>query len=72
MELPSFSCAIDLTNALVMFWGRQRLKDDDLGTIGRIPCARNSLMSGIATGTGVGMIRALSAGKSTLFFQHII
>ncbi|KAF7980018.1 hypothetical protein HWV62_40132 [Athelia sp. TMB] len=38
-----------------------RVKEDDLSTIERIPCARNSLMSGIATGAGVGVIRALSA-----------
>jgi len=34
---------------------------EDLENIGHIPCARNSLMSGIATGAGVGVIRALSA-----------
>ncbi|KAI0004557.1 hypothetical protein BJV74DRAFT_762988 [Russula compacta] len=28
--------------------------------IGEIPCARNSLLSGIASGVGVGVIRALS------------
>ncbi|KAH7914306.1 hypothetical protein BJ138DRAFT_1110743 [Hygrophoropsis aurantiaca] len=35
---------------------------DDMQRIGEIPCARNSLLSGIASGAGVGVIRALSAG----------
>ncbi|PCH39899.1 hypothetical protein WOLCODRAFT_88353 [Wolfiporia cocos MD-104 SS10] len=30
--------------------------------IGEIPCARSSLLSGIASGAGVGVIRGLSAG----------
>ncbi|KDQ25856.1 hypothetical protein PLEOSDRAFT_1045566, partial [Pleurotus ostreatus PC15] len=30
--------------------------------IGQIPCARNSLLSGIASGVGIGVIRGLSAG----------
>ncbi|EED79427.1 predicted protein [Postia placenta Mad-698-R] len=30
--------------------------------IGEIPCARNSLLSGIASGAGVGVIRGMSAG----------
>jgi len=39
----------------ISFW-------DDLQKIGEIPCARNSLLSGIASGAGVGVIRGLSAG----------
>lgn len=35
---------------------------DDLQKIGEIPCARSSLLSGIASGAGVGVIRGLSAG----------
>ncbi|KAH7927778.1 hypothetical protein BV22DRAFT_1006240 [Leucogyrophana mollusca] len=35
---------------------------DDFQRIGEIPCARNSLLSGIASGAGVGVIRAMSAG----------
>ncbi|KIK90783.1 hypothetical protein PAXRUDRAFT_151113 [Paxillus rubicundulus Ve08.2h10] len=34
---------------------------DDFQRIGEIPCARNSLLSGIASGAGVGVIRAMSA-----------
>ncbi|KAI0736313.1 hypothetical protein C8Q72DRAFT_803894 [Fomitopsis betulina] len=33
---------------------------DDLQKIGEIPCARSSLLSGIASGAGVGVIRGLS------------
>ncbi|CCL98850.1 uncharacterized protein FIBRA_00856 [Fibroporia radiculosa] len=39
----------------ISFW-------DDLQKIGEIPCARSSLLSGIASGAGVGVIRGLSAG----------
>ncbi|KAH9841751.1 uncharacterized protein C8Q71DRAFT_738634 [Rhodofomes roseus] len=34
---------------------------DDLQKVGEIPCARSSLLSGIASGAGVGVIRGLSA-----------
>ncbi|KAF8258213.1 hypothetical protein EI94DRAFT_1623915 [Lactarius quietus] len=30
--------------------------------IGEIPCARNSLLSGIASGVGIGVVRGLSVG----------
>jgi len=33
---------------------------DDMQRIGEIPCARNSLLSGIASGVGVGVIRGLT------------
>ncbi|KAI0269794.1 hypothetical protein BC834DRAFT_863393 [Gloeopeniophorella convolvens] len=33
---------------------------EDLQRVGEIPCARNSLLSGIASGVGVGVIRGLS------------
>jgi len=33
---------------------------DDFQRLGEIPCARNSLLSGIASGAGVGFIRAMS------------
>ncbi|KAI0763589.1 hypothetical protein BD413DRAFT_581528 [Trametes elegans] len=33
---------------------------DDLSHINEIPCARNSLLSGIASGVGVGIIRGMS------------
>jgi len=35
---------------------------EDLERIGEIPCARNSLLSGIASGVGVGVVRGLSVG----------
>ncbi|KAG2071313.1 hypothetical protein BDR04DRAFT_1098347 [Suillus decipiens] len=35
---------------------------DDFQRLGEMPCARNSLMSGIASGVGVGVIRVMSAG----------
>ncbi|KAI0822050.1 hypothetical protein BC628DRAFT_1392128 [Trametes gibbosa] len=34
---------------------------DDLAHINEIPCARNSLLSGIASGVGIGVIRGMSA-----------
>ncbi|KAI0357523.1 hypothetical protein OH77DRAFT_1399009 [Trametes cingulata] len=34
---------------------------DDLSHINEIPCARNSLLSGIASGVGIGIIRGMSA-----------
>ncbi|KAH9042169.1 hypothetical protein EDB85DRAFT_1838757, partial [Lactarius pseudohatsudake] len=39
---------------------REAFKAQDLQRIGEIPCARNSLLSGIASGVGVGVIRGLS------------
>ena len=35
----------------------------DLAHLGEIPCARRSLLSGIASGMGVGVIRGLSVGE---------
>lgn len=35
---------------------------DDLQKIGDVPCARNSLLSGIASGAGIGVIRGMNAG----------
>ncbi|KAI0631919.1 hypothetical protein C8Q77DRAFT_1122688 [Trametes polyzona] len=34
---------------------------DDLAHINEIPCARSSLLSGIASGVGIGVIRGMSA-----------
>ncbi|KAI1794942.1 hypothetical protein LXA43DRAFT_1058918 [Ganoderma leucocontextum] len=34
---------------------------DDLNRINEIPCARNSLLSGIASGVGIGFIRGMSS-----------
>ncbi|KAI0712470.1 hypothetical protein C8Q76DRAFT_734819 [Earliella scabrosa] len=34
---------------------------DDLNRINEIPCARTSLLSGIASGAGIGVIRGMSA-----------
>ncbi|EPQ51066.1 hypothetical protein GLOTRDRAFT_133393 [Gloeophyllum trabeum ATCC 11539] len=49
------------------YWGDvkaavSRLSADDFGHIGEMPCARGSLLSGIAAGAGVGAVRGLSAG----------
>ncbi|KIM56820.1 hypothetical protein SCLCIDRAFT_1144645, partial [Scleroderma citrinum Foug A] len=33
---------------------------DDLWRLGEIPCARHSLLTGIVSGAGVGVIRAIS------------
>ncbi|KAH9969555.1 hypothetical protein BC827DRAFT_1160889 [Russula dissimulans] len=38
---------------------------EDLQRIGEIPCARNSLLSGIASGVGIGVIRGLSVHPLT-------
>ncbi|KDQ62623.1 hypothetical protein JAAARDRAFT_203715 [Jaapia argillacea MUCL 33604] len=35
---------------------------DDFQRIGEIPCARNSLLSGIASGAGIGVIRGMNTG----------
>ncbi|KAI0789605.1 hypothetical protein C8Q75DRAFT_806772 [Abortiporus biennis] len=40
----------------------KRLSWDDVEKINEIPCARNSLLSGIASGAGIGFIRGMSAG----------
>ncbi|KAF8583122.1 hypothetical protein K439DRAFT_1634709 [Ramaria rubella] len=34
---------------------------EDLSNIGQIPCARNSLLGGIASGVGIGFIRGINA-----------
>ncbi|KAI0699919.1 hypothetical protein C8T65DRAFT_658584 [Cerioporus squamosus] len=39
----------------------KRISSDDLNKINEIPCARNSLLSGIASGVGIGVIRGLSS-----------
>ncbi|KAI0074112.1 hypothetical protein K474DRAFT_1665759 [Panus rudis PR-1116 ss-1] len=49
------------------YWGdfKEAVKrisiSDDLQRINEIPCARNSLLSGIASGAGIGVIRGLSS-----------
>jgi len=48
------------------FWGDVREAfnrlsvKDDLARINEIPCARNSLLSGIASGVGIGFVRGMS------------
>jgi hypothetical protein len=45
-------------------WRRKRLSlRDDLRRLEEVPCARNSLMSGIASGVGLGAVRAFSTCK---------
>ncbi|KZT09235.1 uncharacterized protein LAESUDRAFT_735510 [Laetiporus sulphureus 93-53] len=41
------------------YWGDVK---EAVKRVGEIPCARSSLLSGIASGVGVGVIRGLSAG----------
>ncbi|KZP06143.1 hypothetical protein FIBSPDRAFT_764884 [Athelia psychrophila] len=40
---------------------------DRVAAFERIPCARNSLMGGIGTGVGVGVIRGLTASDRVAF-----
>jgi glycerol kinase len=37
---------------------------DDFQHIGEMPCVRNSLMSGIASGAGIGIIRSMTLRTS--------
>ena len=39
---------------------RQRISFDDVSRIGEIPCARTSLLNGIASGVGIGFIRGFN------------
>ncbi|RPD62670.1 hypothetical protein L226DRAFT_532338 [Lentinus tigrinus ALCF2SS1-7] len=39
----------------------KRISSDDMNRINEIPCARNSLLSGIASGVGIGVIRGMSS-----------
>jgi hypothetical protein len=39
----------------------QRLSFSDFSRIGEMPCVRSSLLTGIASGFGVGVIRGVSA-----------
>lgn len=43
---------------------RKRVEWADFGRIGEMPCIRSSLLTGIASGVGVGVIRGLSIRKS--------
>jgi len=49
------------------YWGdvkaaALRLSPDDFSHIGEMPCARSSLLNGIAAGAGVGIVRGIGAG----------
>jgi Protein of unknown function (DUF3767) len=50
------------------FWSEFKLAVESLSirepfkVVEKTPCARNSLLSGIASGAGVGVIRGLAAG----------
>ncbi|KAI0344430.1 hypothetical protein BDW22DRAFT_1354456 [Trametopsis cervina] len=48
----------------------KRLSLDDFQHLGEIPCARNSLMSGIASGVGVGVIRSLTLRANRIGAFH--
>ena len=55
---------IDESAFAVAFRISQRISvKDDFQKIGEIPCARNSLLSGIASGLGIGAIRAMSTSE---------
>lgn len=46
---------------------------DDLKHIGEIPCARNSLLAGIASGFGIGVIRGINTSAFfVFFFSHFL
>ncbi|OJT09424.1 hypothetical protein TRAPUB_14087 [Trametes pubescens] len=45
---------------------------DDLAHINEIPCARNSLLSGIASGVGIGVIRGMSASAYLCSFLSFL
>lgn len=42
---------------------------DDLKHIGEIPCARNSLLAGIASGFGIGVIRGINTSAFLVLFR---
>lgn len=44
---------------------------DDLKHIGEIPCARNSLLAGIASGFGIGVIRGINTSAFFVCFFRI-
>ena len=46
----------------------QRLSFSDFSRIGEMPCVRNSFLTGIASGVGVGVIRGVSARESNRRF----
>ncbi|KAF9241165.1 hypothetical protein BU15DRAFT_45253, partial [Melanogaster broomeanus] len=43
------------------YWQDAWIAFKDFQRLGEMPCARNSLLSGIASGAGVGVIRSMSA-----------
>ncbi|KAL0960719.1 hypothetical protein HGRIS_005745 [Hohenbuehelia grisea] len=50
-------------NTVVDVWNSMK-------NITQIPCARNSLLSGIASGLGIGVIRGLSTGAPDTPYNH--
>ncbi|KAI0696282.1 hypothetical protein BC835DRAFT_1343210 [Cytidiella melzeri] len=47
-----------------------RLSLDDFHHIGEMPCVRNSLMSGIASGAGIGIIRSMTLRTNRIGAFH--
>lgn len=41
---------------------------EDISNIGQMPCARTSLLSGIASGVGIGFIRGITASNTHLLW----
>ncbi|KAI0322013.1 hypothetical protein OF83DRAFT_1236367 [Amylostereum chailletii] len=56
---PSHRRPIYQTETTGSFWQDVR---EAAKRLGEIPCARNSLLSGIASGVGIGVIRGMSVG----------
>lgn len=49
---------------LITLYRRKKISVvDDLSNIGQIPCARSSLMSGIASGVAIGFIRGMTTSE---------
>lgn len=55
---------LDIVIARLTDFGVKRLSFSDFSRISEMPCVRSSLLSGIASGVGVGIIRGVSARKS--------
>ncbi|KAI0086937.1 hypothetical protein BDY19DRAFT_872670, partial [Irpex rosettiformis] len=48
----------------------KRLSIDDFNHIGEMPCLRTSLMSGIAAGAGIGIIRSMTLRSNRIGAFH--
>ncbi|VDC00732.1 unnamed protein product [Peniophora sp. CBMAI 1063] len=64
VQRPRPSYAVETTGSTIgdLQEATKRLSVNDFQHIGEIPCARNSLLAGIASGAGMGVIRGMTAG----------